>query len=63
MLRELESDYNAMLGTRRLHLAVSVRPAAEMEQRIYMPEEKAQDLMDKNPEVKHLVKDLGLDTK
>ncbi len=63
MLRELESDYNAMLGTRRLHLAVSVRPAAEIEQRIYMPEEKAQDLMDKNPEVKHLVKDLGLDTK
>lgn len=63
ILRDLEKQYNAMLGTNRLHLAVSVRPAEEIEQKIYMPEEKAQDLMEKNPEVRKLVKDLALDTK
>lgn len=63
ILRNLEKEYNALLGTGRLHLAVSVRPPEEVEQKIYMPEEKAQDLMDKNPEVKSLVKELALDTK
>ncbi|MCR5560696.1 MAG: DNA polymerase III subunit gamma/tau [Bacteroidales bacterium] len=63
LLRDLENRYNAMLGTGRLHLAVSVRPAETVEPKIYMPEEKAQDLMEKNPEVRKLVKDLGLDTK
>ena len=63
ILRDLEKSYNELLGTRSLRLAVKVRPAEEMEQKIYMPEEKAQDLMDKNPEVRKLVKDLGLDTK
>ena len=63
ILRDLEKTYNELLGTRALRLAVKVRPAEEMEQKIYMPEEKAQDLMDKNPEVRKLVKDLALDTK
>ncbi|MBR4789054.1 MAG: hypothetical protein IK030_04990, partial [Bacteroidales bacterium] len=63
ILRDLEKSYNDLLGTRSLRLAVKVRPAEEMEQKIYMPEEKAQDLMDKNPEVRKLVKDLALDTK
>ncbi len=63
ILRDLEKSYSELLGTRSLRLAVKVRPAEEMEQKIYMPEEKAQDLMDKNPEVRKLVKDLGLDTK
>ena len=63
ILRDLEKTYCAMLGTRSLRMAVKVRPAEEMEPKIYMPEEKAQDLMDRNPEVRKLVKDLGLDTK
>ena len=63
ILRDLEKEYNAMLGTSMLHLAVSVRPAETIEPKIYMPEEKAQDLMEKNPEVRKLVKDFGLDTK
>lgn len=63
VLRDLELEYNSMLGTKKLHLAVSVRPAGEVEQKIYMPEEKAQDLMEKNPEVKNFVKELALDIK
>ena len=63
ILRDLEKEYCAMLGTKFLHLAVTVRPPEEVENRIYMPEEKAQDLMDRNPEVRNLVKELGLDTK
>ena len=63
ILRDLETYYNKALGTRRLHLVVGVRPSEQVEQKIYMPEEKAQDLMEKNPEVRSLVKDLALDTK
>ena len=63
ILRDLEKEYCTMLGTKLLHLAVAVRPPEEVENRIYMPEEKAQDLMDRNPEVRNLVKELGLDTK
>ena len=63
ILRDLEKEYNALLGTARLHLAVGVRPSEEVEEKKYMPHEQAQDLMDRNSEVKNLVKDLALDTK
>ena len=35
----------------------------EGEKKPYMPEEKARDLMERNPEVRAFVADLGLDTK
>lgn len=63
VLRDLENQYNAFLGTRSLRMAVGVIPVEDVAPKIYMPEEKAQDLMDKNPEVRNLVKDLALDTK
>ena len=63
VLRDLENQYNAFLGTRSLRLAVDMMPVEDVAPKIYMPEEKAQDLMDKNPEVRNLVKDLALDTK
>ena len=63
VLRDLENQYNAFLGTRSLRMAVGVIPVEDVGPKIYMPEEKAQDLMDKNPEVRNLVKDLALDTK
>ena len=63
ILRELEKEYNSMLDTGCIRLEVSVRPEEEVQQRIYMPEEKAQDLMENNPEVRDLIRDLGLDTK
>ena len=63
VLRDLENQYNAFLGTRSIRMAVGVIPMEDVGPKIYMPEEKAQDLMDKNPEVRNLVKDLALDTK
>ena len=63
VLRDLENQYNAFLGTRSLRLAVDMMPVEDVAPKIYMPEEKAKDLMDKNPEVRNLVKDLALDTK
>ena len=63
VLRDLENQYNAFLGTRSVRMAVGVIPVEDVGPKIYMPEEKAQDLMDKNPEVRNLVKDLALDTK
>lgn len=63
VLRDLENQYNAFLGTRSIRMAVGVIPVEDVGPKIYMPEEKAQDLMDKNPEVRNLVKDLALDTK
>jgi chromosomal replication initiation ATPase DnaA len=63
ILRDLERAYNDKLGTKCIRLEVSVRPAEQTEQKIYMPEEKAQDLMGRNPEVREFIKDLGLDTK
>ena len=63
ILRDLERACNDKLGTKCIRLEVSVRPAEQTEQKIYMPEEKAQDLMGRNPEVREFIKDLGLDTK
>ena len=58
-----ENRMRAVLGTDKVKLYVTVIPAEEQEVRIYMPQEKAQDLMKRNPEVNELVKDLGLDIK
>ncbi|MBQ9548365.1 MAG: DNA polymerase III subunit gamma/tau [Bacteroidales bacterium] len=63
-LREMERHYNRFFSSSRLHLAVSVRPETpEDSNRVYPPEEKARDLMERNPELRTFVKDLGLDTK
>ena len=63
-LREMERHYNRFFSSSRLHLAVSVRPETpEDSNRVYLPEEKARDLMERNPELRTFVKDLGLDTK
>ena len=60
-LRDLEESFSAMLDCRRLRLEPFVIPEEEQENKIYMPTEKAKDLMSRNPEVAELVKDLALD--
>ena len=63
-LTEMERQYNAFFSTAGLRLAISVRPDDDPgEKKAYLPEEKARDLMERNPEVRSFVKDLGLDTK
>ena len=63
MLRELEGKLRDLTGCPKVNVMVSVTPMEEAEKVPYMPEEKAKDLMEKNPEVRAFVADLGLDTK
>ena len=63
MLRELENKLRELVSCTKVNVLVSVTPIEETEKVPYMPEEKAKDLMEKNPEVRAFVADLGLDTK
>ena len=60
-LRELEDRFRKLTDCTRLRLEPCVIPEDEQEDKIYMPQEKAKDLMSKNAEVGELVKDLALD--
>ena len=61
VLRTMENCFARLLGNGKVHIYVTVKPSEEVEHKVYMPAEKAQELMNSNPEVLHLVKDLGLD--
>ena len=64
LLRDLETAFREILKCRKVNLHVDDIPEEEPgEKKPYMPEEKAKDLMDKHPEVRAFVADLGLDTK
>ena len=63
MLRELENKLRELVTCTKVNVLVSVTPMEEIEKVPYMPEEKAKDLMEKNPEVRAFVADMGLDTK
>ena len=63
VLRSMEEMIRASLRCPRINIIISVVPEEEREKVLYMPEEQAKDLMDKNPEVRAIVSDLGLDTK
>ena len=63
LLRDLEGRLRSLLGTPKVNILVSVTPEEPTEKVPYMPEEKAKDLMDKNPDFKAFAADLGLDTK
>ena len=63
ILRDLEDKFAKLTGCGRIRLEPSVPAEEEQAPRIYMPTEKAEDLMSKNEEVRKLVVDLGLDIK
>ncbi len=64
LLRDMENKLREMLGCSRLNILVSVTPVDDSAAKVpYMPEEKAKDLMEKNPAVRAFVADMGLDTK
>ena len=63
MLRELETKLRELVSCAKVNVIVSVTPVEEAAKVPYMPEEKAKDLMEKNPEVRAFVADMGLDTK
>ncbi len=62
-LRTLEANIQQLVGSSKVRLEVGVVPSEEEGEKIYMPAEKARDLMNKNEEVRGLVADLGLDVK
>lgn len=61
MLRNLEEQFCKLVNSNKLRLYPTVIPEEQQEDKKYMPAEKAQDLMAKNPEVLALVSDLVLD--
>ncbi|MCQ2182250.1 MAG: DNA polymerase III subunit gamma/tau [Bacteroidales bacterium] len=61
ILRNLESQFCKLLNCGKIKLVPTVIPEEEHEDKKYMPSEKAEDLMNKNAEVRNLVSDLGLD--
>ena len=63
MLRELEGKLRELTACPKINVLISVIPIEEGEKKPYMPEEKAKDLMEKNPDVRAFVADMGLDTK
>ncbi len=64
LLRDLENTFRELLSCRKVNLHVDDIPEEEpTEKKPYMPEEKAKDLMEKHPEMRAFVADLGLDTK
>ena len=60
-LRELEERFRKLTDCNSIWLQPDVIPEDQQEAKMYMPEDKARDLMSKNSEVAALVKDLGLD--
>ena len=63
MLRELEGKLRDLAACPKINVVVSVIPIEEGEKVPYMPEEKAKDLMEKEPSVREFVAAMGLDTK
>ena len=63
VLRDLEGRFARIVDCGKLRLEPTVVPEEEQGKRIYMPSEKAEDLMSKNEEVRNLVVDLALDIK
>ena len=63
VLRDLEGRFAKIVDCGKLLLEPTVVPEEEQGKRIYMPSEKAEDLMSKNEEVRNLVVDLALDIK
>jgi hypothetical protein len=64
LLRDLENKLRQMLSCPKINILVEVIPVEESGEKVpYMPEEKAKDLMEKEPAVRELVAAMGLDTK
>lgn len=59
--RRIEEVLRKQTGSGKVRLEIDVKPEEEQEQKIYMPAEKARDLMESNEEVKAFISDLGLD--
>ena len=63
-IRELQRHLCRLSSLRKIQIAVELEPVDEsVEKPLYMPEEQARDLMEKNEAVQHFVSTFGLDVK
>ena len=60
LLRSLESNFVRIVGSSKIRLAVDTVVTVE-QTKVYMPADKAKEMISANPEVKDFVIDLGLD--
>ena len=63
LLREMETLLRTSLSYPKINISIQVTPEEKTEKVLYMPEEKAKDLIAKNGEVRELVTQLSLDVK
>jgi DNA polymerase-3 subunit gamma/tau len=63
LIHSLEDKFCKLINCGKIWLHVSVIPDTQVQKKIYMPEDKAKDLMKQNDQVKNLVKDLDLGIK
>ena len=63
LLHDLEGSFRTIVGSSKVYLRVDVTPDDAPQPKVYMPSDKAKELMSENDEVKNLVKDFGLDIK
>ena len=63
LLREMETILRTSLSYSKINISIQVTPEEKTEKVLYMPEEKAKDLIEKNGEVRELVTQLSLDVK
>lgn len=63
LIHSLEDKFCKLINFGKIRLCVSVIPDTQVQKKIYMPEDKAKDLMKQNDQVKNLVKDLDLGIK
>ncbi len=61
--RRIEEVLRKHTGSSGVRLEIEVKPEEEQKQKIYMPAEKAKDLMENNAEVREFISDFGLDIK
>lgn len=62
-LFEMEGRFQQLTGSSSVHLRIDMLPEEAVEQKAYMPSEKAKELMEANEEVRNLVTDLAFDIK
>ena len=60
---DIEGTLARALNYGRIKLRVGLLPQEEQPKKAYLPEEKARELIAKNPELRKLVDDLNLDVK
>ncbi|MBR1570774.1 MAG: DNA polymerase III subunit gamma/tau [Bacteroidales bacterium] len=64
LLRDMEGKLRDLLSSSKVNILIKVvQEEGNAEKVPYMPEDKAKDLMDKNPDVRAFIADMGLDTK